>query len=202
MFDAKIQYRLQPILNHIASFLHRRGCTANQMTIAGFLAGLVGCVGVGLEMPLLGLCGWAINRLCDGIDGPLARLRTPHPFGAYLDILCDMIIYGGIVFAHTLAHPADAVWACFLLSSFLACSTSFLAAAIMAQQTNMTAQPLRKGFFYDRGLAEGFETIIALSLMILMPAWFPMIAGIFGVLCWLTTLQRTIIRYQGLKGSL
>ncbi|NEP63383.1 MAG: hypothetical protein F6K31_41870, partial [Symploca sp. SIO2G7] len=48
----------------------------------------------------------------------------------------------------------------------------------------------RKSLYYLGGLAEGFETIIALVLMCLLPDSFFWIAVVFGVMCWITTATR------------
>ena len=193
MFDAALQSRLQPALRHLAAALNKTGLRANHVTIGGFVLGVIACVGVATGLTLLAVICWGLNRLADGIDGALARHQGPTRLGGYLDILLDMIIYGGVVMAHAVAFPDHAVAAAFLLFSFIASGTSFLAWAILAAQGETTPQPVKKSFFYQRGLAEGMETIIALTAIILWPNAFVWIAGVFGALCWATAAQRVMM---------
>lgn len=192
MLDRYLQPRLQPVLDRLAGLLLDRRITANQVTLTGFLAGIIGCVAIVMHAPIPALILWGMNRALDGLDGALARSTRVTLLGGYLDILLDMVIYGGIVMAHAIAYPADAIWACGLLFSFVGCGTSFLAwAAVFGNADNISSQPpIRKSFLYQRGMAEGTETLIALSLMIICPGWFRPIATIFCAMCWITVLQR------------
>ena len=45
-------------------------------------------------------------------------------------------------------------------------------------------------FFYIGGLTEGFETITFFCLMMIFPIIAPILAWIFGILCWITFLFR------------
>ncbi|MDC3295259.1 CDP-alcohol phosphatidyltransferase family protein, partial [bacterium] len=53
-----------------------------------------------------------------------------------------------------------------------------------------------KSFFYLGGLVEGTETSVILGLVLLFPEWFGVIAVIFGLLCWLTTIYRISSAWQ------
>ena len=58
----------------------------------------------------VGEIGWAIwplllNRLCDGLDGAVARLGTPTDLGAFLDITLDFLFYAGIPLAFAVCNP-------------------------------------------------------------------------------------------------
>ena len=47
-----------------------------------------------------------------------------------------------------------------------------------------------KSIYYLGGLTEGFETIVALCLMCIAPAYFWLISSIFGIMCWITAATR------------
>lgn len=130
------------------------------------------------------------NRLLDGLDGAIARQgQSMSPYGAYLDIVCDMLFYGVFVFGMALALPDHAIWSALLLFSFLGTSSSFLAyAALKPEQAESTG----RGLFFLSGLIEGSETIGFFVLCCLMPYIYPTLAILFSALCFLTTLIRLI----------
>ena len=84
--------------------------------------------------------------------------------------------------AFALADPgANALPAAFLIFSFIGTGTSFLAFAIMAAKRGLTSDLRgKKSLYYLGGLTEGTETIVAFVLACLWPAWFPLIAWVFG----------------------
>ena len=47
-----------------------------------------------------------------------------------------------------------------------------------------------KSLYYLGGLTEGFETIFTLSLMCALPDWFPVIAVVYAIMCWITAGTR------------
>jgi hypothetical protein len=58
------------------------------------------------------------------------------------------------------------------------------------------AAPARRSPYYLAGLTEGTETIIAFTLFCLAPTVFPILAYIFGALCWLTTISRVVAAWR------
>lgn len=192
---------IAPPLRLLAQVLDKLGVSANQVTISGFVIGLS-------VIPLLALeyYWWAaaiicINRICDGVDGALARVSEATDEGAYLDIVLDFIFYAAVVFGFALADPEqNALAAALLLFSFMGTGSSFLAFAIMAERRSIASmQYPNKGFYYLGGLAEGTETILLLLAACLLPMQFVWIACLFSGLCWLTTLTRVVGGYHSLK---
>jgi hypothetical protein len=95
---------------------------------------------------------------------------------------------------------ANALAAAFLVFSFIGTATSFLAFAIMAAKRGITTELRgKKSLYYLGGLTEGTETIFAFVLACLWPAAFPLIAWLFGGLCWLTTATRVAVAWQTLR---
>lgn len=194
MFDAKLRPLIDPALNRVGSAMARAGITANQVTVAGAVCGALAGLAIGLGHPLAGLGFVALSRLLDGLDGAIARSSQPTDFGGYLDIVCDYVFYLAVPLGFGFAAPENLPYALMLVAAFTLTAVSFLAYATLAAKRGVETQAHGpKSFFYSTGLAEGAETIAAFVLMCLVPAWFPMIAGVFTGLCVLTVIQRSLI---------
>lgn len=191
MLDAALRRLIDPPLDAIGMRLARVGVSANAVTVAGFVVGLAAVPALALGRYDLALAAIAANRLADGLDGAVARARGPTDLGGYLDIVLDFIFYSAVVFGVALARPDEAVWAAFLIFSFVGTGSSFLAFAILAAKRGVTTERRgRKAIYYLGGLTEGAETIAALALICLIPDALPWIAGVFGAMCWITTVTR------------
>lgn len=201
MFDARLRKLIDPAVDRLCRPLARGGISANLATVAGFVVGLAAIAAIALQAYGLGLGLLLLNRLLDGLDGALARHLGITDLGGFLDIVGDFIIYAGVPFAFALADPdANALPAAFLVFSFVGTGTSFLAYAIMAAKRGITTELRgKKSLYYLGGLTEGFETIAAFVLACLWPTWFPVIAWLFGGLCWLTTATRVTVAFQTLR---
>ncbi|OEE46825.1 hypothetical protein A1OS_08305 [Enterovibrio norvegicus] len=177
------------------------GCSANQVTVAGFFIGLLALPAIATEHYGLGLLFIAINRIFDGLDGALARRQGITDAGGFLDITLDFLFYAMIPFAFALANPdQNAVAATFLVFSFMGTGSSFLAFAVMASKRDIENPVYQnKSLYYIGGLTEGTETIACFVLFCLFPGYFAEIAWTFGALCWVTTLTRVWAGYQTLK---
>ena len=140
-----------------------------------------------------------VNRLCDGLDGAVARQLKPTSKGAYIDIVLDFIFYAAIVFAFALYNPAEyGVYAAFVIFSFIGTASSFLAYAIFEKEEEEKIKTQKKSFFHLSGLTEGFETIVFIILICLFPQYFPEFSLVFGTLCCITSLSRIHIAYSRL----
>jgi phosphatidylglycerophosphate synthase len=200
MLDARLRRLIDPPLDAAGRRLARWGLSANAVTLGGFVLGLT-------ALPLLaagrydGALGVILaNRICDGLDGAVARARGVSDLGGYLDILCDFLFYGAVVFGFALAAPAHALPAAFLLFSFIGTGSSFLAfAAVAARRGFETSRRGLKSIYYLGGLTEGSETIALFVAICLFPASFPILAWMFGAACWLTTLGRAATAWGWLK---
>ncbi len=192
MLDARLRRLIDPPLERLSRPLAGLGLSANAASWIGFALGLGAMAAIGGRAYGLGLALLLLNRLFDGLDGAIARRRGVSDLGGFLDIVLDFIVYSGIPFAFALADPAaNGVAAAFLIFSFVGTGTSFLAFAIMAAKRGLSSDLRgRKSLYYLGGLTEGTETIVALVLACLLPGSFPLIAYVFGGLCWLTTATR------------
>ncbi|MGF1684782.1 CDP-alcohol phosphatidyltransferase family protein [Photobacterium minamisatsumaniensis] len=190
-------------LNTLSILPDKVGITANQVTLFGFLLGLLALPALAFEQ-----YGWAlgfiiINRIFDGLDGAIARRQGITDCGGFLDITLDFLFYSLIPFGFVLANPeANAVAGAFLIFSFIGTGSSFLSFAIMAGKRNISSPVYKqKSLYYIGGLTEGTETITCFILFCLFPQHFALIAWIFGALCWVTTTTRIWAGYNTLKAD-
>ncbi|CAH6635969.1 CDP-alcohol phosphatidyltransferase family protein [Pseudocitrobacter vendiensis] len=201
MLDRYLHPRLKPLLNRVAEIVDRPQITPDGITLVGFAVGV-------LALPFLAL-GWygaalmaiVVNRLCDGLDGALARRRGLTDAGGFLDIALDFLFYALVPFGFVLADPLNnAIAGAWLLFAFIGTGSSFLAFAALAAKHNIDNPGYaHKSFYYIGGLTEGSETIALFVLCCLFPAYFSWLAWIFGALCWLTTFNRVWGGYVTLR---
>lgn len=203
MLDRWTSKAVAGMLRKAAGHLQRWGVRPDQVTVCGFLIGLLAVPLLVLHWYPTALCAILLNRLADGLDGSLARLGTVRDSGGYLDICLDFIFYAAVIFGFALADPAqNALAAAALIFTFIGTGGSFLAFAIMAERRNLPNLHFpHKGFYYLGGLAEGTETIILLVLCCLFPASFPILAWVFAGICLLTAITRVIGGYSILLGD-
>jgi len=202
MIDHKLRPLIDPPLNSLAKMLAGQGLKANQVTITGFLIGLTAMPLIAIQYYDLALLAVVLNRVADGLDGALARILGPTNVGAYLDIVLDFIFYSATIFAFALADPGNALSAALLIFSFIGTGSSFLAMSVFAEKLGLSTQAQgAKSLYYLSGLTEGFETILILILMCLLPEWFVFLATLFSILCWITTVSRIKQSCQLLAGS-
>jgi phosphatidylglycerophosphate synthase len=198
MLDAAMRRLVDPPLDRLARVVAALGVPANAITLVGFAVGLAAVPLLAVESYAGALVAIGLNRLADGLDGAVARRGTPTDLGGYLDIVGDFIFYAAVPFGFALARPENALPAAFVILSFVGTGSSFLAYAIMAAKRGLAdAAPTRRSLHYLGGLTEGTETIIAFALFCLLPTAFPILAYVFGALCWLTTVSRVIAAWRG-----
>lgn len=193
---------LRTPLQAMARRLQRAGIGADAVTGAGFVIGLAAAWAIAWQQPLAGLLLLALSRLCDGLDGAVARLGTPTDRGAFLDITLDFLFYASVPLAFAVADPlSNALPAAVLLAAFIGTGSSFLAFALLAERRGLhsTAYP-DKGLYYLGGLTEASETLICFALMCLWPQHFALWAYGFAVLCGLTLATRLWAGWRLLGG--
>ncbi|MBX9976640.1 MAG: CDP-alcohol phosphatidyltransferase family protein [Alphaproteobacteria bacterium] len=191
MLDSYARTLIDAPLNAVGRRVAACGLGANTITFMGFLLGLGAMTFVAFGYSLMAILFFSLNRLMDGIDGAVARQTGQTDFGGFLDIVCDFIIYSGIVFAFCVINSENAFAAAFLIFSFVGPIASFLAYAIISAKNDITTiKRGQKSFYYLGGICEGTETAVVLLLMCLFPEYFTMFCLIYGVLCWVTTFGR------------
>lgn len=190
MLDRWTRPLIAPLLTPLAQGALKIKLTPNGVTLIGLLTGMACIPALALRHYTLALLLLLVNRLLDGLDGIMARQQHPSAYGAYLDIVSDMLVYGGFVYGFALAQPENATWAALLLFAFMGTSSSLL--AFNALKPDVHKPTDGRGLVFVSGLTEGTETLIFFMAMARWPYLFPILAIVFSGLCHLTTLGRLI----------
>ena len=195
MIDANIRRLIDPPLARAGQRLAAAGIGADGVTIAGCLLGLAAALAVSAGRFYLALILLIANRLADGLDGAIARATRPTDRGAFLDIALDFLVYAAVPLGFAAWDPqANAFPAAFLLASFVANGSAFLAFSTLAEKRGLiTARQGRKSIYYLAGIAEGFETVAFMIAVCLFPSAFPILAIVFAILCWISAVGRLVL---------
>lgn len=199
MLDGPLRKWIDPPLNRAGRVLAARGWTADGVTLLGLAVGLLSGAVLASGWPAWVALGPLLaGRVLDGLDGAVARATFKTDFGGYLDIICDFVFYAVIPLAFVMRDPlGNGNAGAFLLASFYVNGATFLAYAIMAEKRGMTTSAQgEKSLYYAVGLLEGTETILFFVFLCLFPSLFAPAAWVFGGLCLVTAIARTILARQ------
>lgn len=183
---------IRPPIAATARLLVRAGLGANTVTLLGFGLGLCAAILIASGAYSMGAVAILASRLCDGLDGAVARQTQATDAGGFLDITLDFLFYASIPLAFAVADPADnALPAALLLAAFMGTGSSFLAFATLAAKRGLQdlATP-GKSFYFLGGLTEATETLAFFVAMCLWPAHFATLAYAFAALCGITIVTR------------
>ena len=192
MLDRAATALIKPVVDRLARGLARFGVGANQMTLLGFGIGLAAAFLIASGGFLAGAGAILLSRLCDALDGAVARRTQVTDAGGFLDIALDFLFYASIPLAFAYADPArNALAGAALLAAFVGTMSSFLAFAVLAAKRNISnlAYP-DKSFYFLGGLTEATETLAFFIAMCLWPQHFARLAYVFATLCAVTTTTR------------
>ena len=194
MIDAKINKIIKPFLDRFAKKLIKFNIKANSVTFIGFCFGLFCSYFIVNEMFVYAGIFLFLNRFCDGLDGSLARLIGETDIGAFYDIVCDFLFYFIFPISFIILDLKNTYSICFLLLSFVATQTTFLATSWLVEKNKLSiSDGQNKSFFYAGGITEGFETIICFFMMLIFYEYINYISYIFGILCWITFINRVLL---------
>ena len=198
MIDRQTTALIRPAIDALARVLVRAGVGATALTFTGLAIGWLAAAAIGLQAPLAGAVLILVSRLCDGLDGAVARQTTPTDRGGFLDISLDFLFYPAIPLAFALADPSrNALAAAILLAAFVGTGTSFLAFAVIAAKRGLTSAAYpNKSFYFLGGLTEATETLAFFVAMCIWPAQFPLLAGVFAAMCAVTIATRVYWGWQ------
>ena len=200
MIDAQINKVIKPVLDLFAKKLLRYNVKANLVTFIGFVFGLFCFYFIVREMFFYAGIFLFLNRFCDGLDGALARLTEETDIGAFYDIVLDFLFYFIFPVSFIFLDLKNTYSICFLLLSFVATQTTFLATSWLVEKNKLSiSDGQNKSFFYTGGITEGFETIICFVMMLIFYEFIDYIAYIFGTLCWITFIIRVLFIRNLLK---
>lgn len=195
MLDGAVNRIVAPAVDLAARGLVRTGISADAITLLASLVGLSVIVPLVTQSYIWALGLILGNRLLDALDGAVARRNGITDLGGFFDVVGDFVFYGAVVLGFALADPeANALAAAWLLFCFMGTEASFLAYAALAEKRRFHSEGRGgKSIFFLGGLVEGSETLTVFVLACLLPDWFPWIAVVFGVFCWMTTGARIMV---------
>jgi phosphatidylglycerophosphate synthase len=201
VFDSRLRPLIDPPLNAAGRRLAGLGVSADQVTLAGFVFGMLAAPAIAAGAFLVGLVLVIANRLCDGLDGAVARASAMTDRGGYLDIVLDFAVYAAVPLAFAAVDvPRNALAAAFLLASFLVNGAAFLAFTLMAERNHLLTEAQgQKSLYYLTGLAEGGETVAFFVAFCVFPQFFPWLAALFACLCLASASGRILAAGKLLK---
>ncbi len=190
MLDEELRRGAKPLYKPVATALARRGVTGNALTVVGLVAGVL-CLGaIALGLNVLALFLWLLNRLLDGLDGEVARLRAEtSELGSFADIAADFFMYGGFLVALAVQHPEARLALVMLFFAYYLNGSLFLALSGILEKRNAERRTER-GFHFRRSLTEGFETILVGVLFLVFPGHVSLTAWAFAALVFISSAQR------------
>ncbi len=192
MLDRAAATLIKPAIDRLARVLANMGVGANLMTLLGFGIGMAAAVLIALQYFLVAALAILLSRLCDGLDGAIARRSRTTDAGGFLDIALDFVFYAAIPLAFAVADPGrNALAAALLLAAFCGTMSSFLAFATIAAKRQMDSLSWPdKSFYFLGGLTEATETLVCFGAMCIWPQHFALIASVYAAMCLVTTITR------------
>lgn len=191
MLDSIIRAKALPTLDGMAPKISQSGLTANNLTLIGFGFGFTGCFLVGMQLYPVGLLFLLLFLFFDGLDGAVARIKGETELGAFLDMICGVILYAAFPFFFMLSAPAHSMAVGILLFSYLLMGMINLSYDFFA---------LKKGSSPAKGgLVENAEIGIFMVACCIYPAGFSAFAALFALLCLATAFMRLAATVKLLK---
>jgi archaetidylinositol phosphate synthase len=189
MLDTRARWLVEPLIAAVARGLRGAGLTANTVTVAGMLIGLLAALCVAKGWVWAGISLLWLSGLIDAADGSLARMTQPSALGAILDITFDRVVEIAVIVALAWTH-AEARLILVILAGTIAIAMS-LFLSIAAALPNRS----RKAFHYAPGLGERTEAFICLTLMIAGSKHLTLWTALFIAVMVYTMAQR--LRHAG-----
>lgn len=198
MLDRSARAALAPLLERFARGLADRGVTPMQLTVGGLLVGAVSVVAAGRGLWLVALGLWLVNRLLDGLDGPVARVSgRASVLGGFADIVADFVMYGAFAAACAVGQPDARLSALVLLVTYYVNGAAFLALDGIAAREGIDLEAHTDGsdrtFSFVTSLTEGTETVVAHGVFCLFPSLMPWSMAVFAAMVAISAVQRVLL---------
>ena len=194
MLDAVFRNRFEGYLAPAAARLSALRVRADGLTASVFVLTAVAALDIAHRNYLLGLGLLVAARALDALSGPLARLEGATAFGAYLDLVLDLIGGALIPFAFALAMPDRTLAAMFLMLGLVARAAAATAAARLQD-----SGPILAGLGQASALVGKTELFVAFAAACVFPNWFSLIAYVVGILCFVAVGSRVAANAVSLR---
>jgi archaetidylinositol phosphate synthase len=194
MLDTHGRKYISPLFKGAANIFLKLNMTPNNVTVMGFLIGLLPFVFIYAGKPLTAVTLLWASGFLDAVDGEMARISgNSTPWGTLMDITFDRLVELGVILAIALKYPQYRLELLFLTAAIILSMTIFLTVGALSQNKGS------KSFYYQAGVAERTEGFIFFTLMIIIPNHLALISNIFAMLIVITALQRMIEARRLLK---
>ena len=193
MFDTPLRKVKDRVGTPLARSLSRVSPTT--VSLIGLVIALLAAWSAYRQIYFAAFVLWILNRVLDGLDGLLARLHNKQSdFGGYVDILTDFVAYAALPIGLVAGSPSSERYLAlaFLLASFYINTASWMYLAALLEKRALHGNDTQTSIVMPAGLVGGFETIIAFSIFTLFPAYLTLLYSIFGILVFITIIQRLI----------
>lgn len=168
--------------NKAADFLIRYRIFADRLTFAGIIFAILGLNFLALSQYFFALICLIGNRLCDILDGIIARKTKITRFGIFLDIFADYTAAALFIWGFVLASPSEnGASGTFLLLALLVSSTALLAFSSISKinYRNLNQSQYK---ICAWGIVQNFDHFTALFVMCLFPNYFIALSIFFGII--------------------
>jgi phosphatidylglycerophosphate synthase len=201
MLDRYIVPLIKPAVDALAHQLVKSGAKADHITLLAFGLGIIAAVLIVFQYFLAGAAMVLLSRLCDALDGAVARQTQATDAGGFLDISLDFLFYASIPMAFAITDPAaNALPAAVLLAAFMGTGSSFLAFAALAAKRGLTNIDYpHKSLYFLGGLAEATETLVFFMAICLWPQHFEVLAYLYAAVCCVTIATRIYGGWRSLR---
>lgn len=190
MLDEELREGAKPLYKLPARILAERGITGNALTGGSLGVGALCLIAIAFGLNAVALILWLLNRLLDGLDGEVARLRgESSELGAFIDIVADFFVYGGFLVALAVQHPDARLALVALFFAYYLNGTVFLTLSGILERLK-TERLTERGLHFRRSLTEGFETIVVGALFLVFPGYVSLIAWTFAAMVFISAAQR------------
>ncbi len=200
MIDGYARDLLPSLTRGLITCYRRIGVTPNQLTVLGFALAVLAAWLVSEGHALSAIAVWWLGRLIDGTDGILARATGKvSDFGGYLDITLDMAAYSLMVLGFHLWQPQFVVLWMVTLILYILAITSALSLGALERARGLDGD--NRSLKLAAGLAEGGETGISYTLMLLLPQYIKVLLPLWIAVLLFTFVARTGLAWRLLEGK-
>ena len=197
MFDPLLRRFKARLLKRPASWLSRY-FSPFFFTVGAFALGCAAAAFVAYGYRIPSLILWIVSRICDGLDGAVARHKgTQSNFGGYVDFMLDVVVYTLLPLAAATAANDPSIYrvTALLFAAYYLNAVSWLTISALLEKQRHTAplsphQHAPTSLRMPTGIMEGAETIVLYGLICILPHHLPLLFIIGAVLAFGGTIQR------------
>jgi len=193
MFDEQVRRLKDSILNPMARLL-TRFCAPLAMTLIAFAIALAACYALARAHYSAALLLWVLSRICDGLDGAMARVSgRQSALGGYLDLMCDACIYALFpIAAASVSNDARIAEALILLLATYYVNIVSWAVLAAILEKRARAHSATTTIIMPRGIIEGLETVIIYALFCIIPDYLLQLFIVTAMLVALSAGMRVV----------